>query len=119
MNFIQIAERIIRYFQANRGCGHTKAVTHGAIGAKANIVVETEAELDTALRGVHGDKLVSLSEIEAGELDKDAVRGFPLVFDNGAVTGLLLGLLSEIDALKHKLAETQKAKKAKDGEAKP
>lgn len=109
IDHVSVANRIVRFYADNQGCGHSKAVIEGAARTKANIVVATEAELDRAFKGCKGDKLISLAEIEAGELDKELVKGFPLVLDNGAMTVLIQGLLGEIDAAKE--AKGKKAAK--------
>lgn len=109
MDANKIAERLIQYFRENRQVGHTKAVLQGANRTNANIVVATEAELENALKGIKGEKLISLAEIEAGELDKENVRGWPLVFDNKAVVALLTELLAATPKPEKKAAKKEKA----------
>jgi len=115
MDAVLVSREIIEFFETNKGVGHTKALTDGAARTKANFIVATEAEAGTRLRGVSGKRLISLAEIEAGQLREPHARGFPMVIDNGAVTALLGSLLDEIDRLRKRgSAMKAAAKKAKE-----
>ena len=111
-NAVVVSREIVEFFKANKGIGHTKALTDGAASTRANFIVASEAEAKRKLRGVSGRKLICLAEIEAGQLRESFVQGWPMVIDNGAVTALLTALLDEIGKL-------TKAKAAKKAEKEP
>lgn len=108
VNHVAIAERIVKFFQVNKGVGNTAAILDGARATRANIILVHEGE--KGFKQVKTAKQISFEEIMAGQLDDQMVKGFPLVIDNGAVVELLSGLLADIDRL-DKAARAAKSSK--------
>ncbi len=88
-------DRIISYFQRNRGVGHTSAMLHGAASRGCNIVAHDKyfgRELkQVALQFGSIANIVTLDNLES-------LRGstLPLVFDNYALESLLTESRMEI-----------------------
>lgn len=94
---------LVRYYNSNRGVGHTTAVVAGAENMEDCIVVAAN-RLD-AHRLAAGDMftVITLAELEEG--DKVRGRECPMVLDNYALTELAHQSLAEIRRLEDKIAE--------------
>jgi hypothetical protein len=109
MNYRTIAANIVRYFTEQKGKGHSRAVVHDAQSTRSIVVVANEEDAQSrVLRGVTRGHLVTLEQVERGDLGEPPLVGYPLILDNGAVVELLTGLDMKIKGLEEPPAKPKK-----------
>jgi hypothetical protein len=95
---------LVRYYDSNRGVGHTAAMLTGAQNmGECLVVAANQADVAHLWKGPDTSfVVVSLSNLELGD-----ARGhkFPMVLDNHALTELARQSLGEISRLEDKIRE--------------
>lgn len=97
-------QHLVRYYDTNRGVGHTSAVINGAQNTNGCVVVT--AYRGDALQYAAQDTFTMMTLKDLRD-DKLLGRRSPLVFDNHAITELVRQSLAEIARLE-KTIETMK-----------